>query len=160
MRDDSGNAGHSLISHFSFEKAYTMALTAVLEFGDNNIKRYSKQYLVSDCRFVFRRPYSNGLPEGAARCECIEVVVVAPGKSDLNLVEWFSSQGVQDGRIVISLSPDGNTNTDDNHVLYFSDARCFSLSEMYDIDSQSRRLLTLGILAESIQVDEVNYHSI
>ena len=29
-----------------------MALTAVLEFGDNSIKRYSKQYMVSDCRFL------------------------------------------------------------------------------------------------------------
>lgn len=33
-----------------------MALIAVLEFGDNNIKRYSKQYLVSNCRFCLIAP--------------------------------------------------------------------------------------------------------
>ena len=46
-----------------------MALIAALEFGDNNIGRYSKSYLVSDCRFVFTRPYNSYRPEGMARCE-------------------------------------------------------------------------------------------
>ena len=54
-----------------------MALLAVLEFGDNSIQRYSKQYLVSDCRFVFDRNHNAFSPEGAARCNQIEVVVVA-----------------------------------------------------------------------------------
>ena len=134
-----------------------MALTAVLEFGDNNIKRYSQRYLVSDCRFVFSKPYNDCRPNGTARCERIEVVVVAPGKNDLNLVEWFSSQGVQNGRIVIALAANNQNNPDDSHVLYFDDAQCFSLSETYDIDSQRRRLLTLGIIAERIVVDEVQY---
>ena len=35
-----------------------MALIAALEFGDNNIRRYTKQYLLADCRFVFDRPYN------------------------------------------------------------------------------------------------------
>ena len=134
-----------------------MALTAVLEFGDNNIKRYSKRYLVSDCRFVFSKPHNGVQPNGELRCERIEVVVVAPGKNDLNLVEWFSSQGVQNGRIVIALAANNQNNPDDSHVLYFDDAQCFSLSETYDIDSQRRRLLTLGIIAERIVVDEVQY---
>ena len=60
-----------------------MALTAVLEFGDNSIKRYSKQYLVSDCRFLFQRPNNGFSPEGAARCERVEVTVVAPGRRRL-----------------------------------------------------------------------------
>ena len=82
-----------------------MALIAALEFGDNNIGRYSKSYLVSDCRFVFTRPYNSYRPEGMARCERLELDVVAPGKNDLNLFEWYDSQGVQSGRIVISRMP-------------------------------------------------------
>ena len=57
-----------------------MALTAVLEFGDNSIKRYSKQYLVSDCRLLFDRPFNSFSPEGATRCERVEVTVVASGR--------------------------------------------------------------------------------
>ena len=55
-----------------------MALLAALEFGDNNIGRYSKSYLVSDCRFVFNRPYNSYRPEGMARCERLELEVIAP----------------------------------------------------------------------------------
>ena len=99
-----------------------MALTAVLEFGDNSIKRYSKQYLVSDCRFLFQRPNNGFSPEGAARCERVEVTVVAPGKEDLGLIEWFSSQDVQNGRIVISLTNDLRKDETDTQILYFEEA--------------------------------------
>ena len=75
-----------------------MALIAALEFGDNNIGRYSKSYLVSDCRFVFDRPYNSYRPEGMARCERLELEVIAPGKNDLNLFDWYDKQGVQSGR--------------------------------------------------------------
>ena len=135
-----------------------MSLLAVLEFGDNNIKRYSKQYLVSDCRFVFSKPHNGVQPNGELRCERIEVVVVAPGKNDLNLVEWFSSQGIENGRILISLAADSQNSADDSHVLYFNDAQCFSLSECYDINVQSRRLLKMGITAKNIVIDEVQYN--
>ena len=99
-----------------------MALTAVLEFGDNSIKRYSKQYLVSDCRLLFARPFNGFSPEGAARCERVEVTVVAPGKDDLGLVEWFSTQGVQNGRIIISLTNEVKADDADAQILYFEGA--------------------------------------
>ena len=35
-----------------------MALIAALEFGNNSIGLYHKQYLVSDCHFVHKRPYN------------------------------------------------------------------------------------------------------
>lgn len=134
-----------------------MALTAVLEFDDNNIKRYSKQYMVSDCRFVFDRPYNEFRPEGAARCERLEVFVIAPGKSDLSLFEWFYSQGVQNGRIVISLAVEKKFDENDTQVIYFEDAKCFSLSEIYDIDSSRRRLLKLAIGADKMTIDDTSF---
>lgn len=134
-----------------------MALIAFLEFGDNNIKRYSRQYLVSDCRLVFDRTYNAFRPDRAARCERVEVVVVAPGKEDLNLFEWFASQGVRDGRLVISLSNDGKLDENDSQVLYFDEAKCFSLCECYDIDTSKRRLLKLGITAEKMTIDDVTF---
>ena len=136
-----------------------MALTATLEFGDNNIKRYSQQYLVSDYHLVFVRSYNAYAPEETARCERLELVVVAPGRDDLSLFEWFTTQGAQDGRIVIGSGYDKNMIAEDVQVIYFEEARCFSLSESYDITSQRRRLLKLGIVAEQIDIDGVNYYS-
>ena len=134
-----------------------MALTAVLEFGDNGIRRYSKQYQVSDCRFVFDRPSNAFSPEGAARCERLEVVVIAPGKTDLSMFEWFSNQDTRDGRIVISLANEGRLDEFDTQTIFFNEARCFSLSERYDIDNQRRRLLRLAIVADRMEVDGVGF---
>ena len=85
-----------------------MALIAALEFGDNNIGRYSKSYLVSDCRFVFTRPYNSYRPEGMARCERLELDVVAPGKNDLNLISRMPSAS-RSQRIMISTPHGGGT---------------------------------------------------
>lgn len=131
-----------------------MALTAVLEFGDNSIKRYSKQFLVADCRFVFDRPYNDFCPEGHTRCERMELFVVAPGKEDLTLFDWFANQSVLDGRVIISLGAT-NDNSLDSQEIYFEEAVCFALSEMYDIESSMRRLLKLSILANKICIDDV-----
>jgi len=137
-----------------------MALTAVLEFGDNDIKRYSKQYLVSDFRLLYARPYNEFSPEGTARCERVELTVVAPGRNDLTLFDWFSSQSVQSGRLVISLSNDGKLNAEDAQILYFEEAKCFSLSEVYDVDKLHRRQLKLAIGADKIEIDDVTFNRI
>lgn len=131
-----------------------MALTAVLEFGDNNIRRYSKQFMVADCRFVFDRSYNDFCPEGDTRCDRMELFVVAPGKEDLTLFEWFANQSVLDGRVVISLGAT-NDNSLDSQEIVFEEAVCFALSEMYDINSSMRRLLKLSILAKKICIDDV-----
>lgn len=131
-----------------------MALTAVLEFGDNDIRRYSKQFMVADCRFVFDRPYNDFCPEGHTRCERMELFVVAPGKEDLTLFEWFANQSVLDGRVVISLGASNDSSIDSQEIV-FEEAVCFALSETYDINSSMRRLLKLSILANKICIDDV-----
>lgn len=135
-----------------------MALIAVLEFGDNSIRRYTKQYLLSDCRFVFDRPYNAFSPERPAHCERIEVVVIAPGKSDLGLFQWFSEQENREGRIAISLISDVAQNETEPQVVYFENARCLSLSEMYDIDNSCRRLIKLAIISDKIEIEDVEFN--
>lgn len=135
-----------------------MALTAVLEFGDNDIRRYSKQFMVADCRFVFDRPYNDFCPEGHTRCERMELFVVAPGKDDLTLFEWFTDQSVLDGRVLISLGAT-NDSSFDSQEIYFEEAICFALSELYDINSSRRRLLKLSVLAKNISIDGVDFLS-
>ena len=137
-----------------------MALTATLEFGDNNIGRYPKRYLVSDYHLVFDRSFNTFAPEATARCERLEVVVVAPGRNDLSLFEWFSNQGTMSGRLFISLANEAKLDDTDAQILYFEDAQCFSLSEFYDIDVSRRRLLRLSISAENMNIDGVNFYRI
>ena len=137
-----------------------MALIAALVFGENNVQRYTKQYLLADCRFVFDRPYNSFSPERPARCERLELVVIAPGKSDLNLFQWFSNQETRDGRIAISLIGDMMQNAAEPQVVYFESAKCLALSEMYDIDNSRRRLIKLAIIADSIEIEDVEFKCI
>jgi len=136
-----------------------MALAAVLEFGDNRFHRYSKQFLVTDCRLVFDCPYNDFRTEGAAHCERIELELVAPGKSDLLLFEWYVSQGVQSGRLVIDFAG-ADAKGDEVQVIAFEDATCFALSENYDIGTSRRRTVKLGIQAETVAIDDVVYKQI
>ena len=133
-----------------------MALTAVLEIGDNGIKRYQKQYMLSDFRIVFNRSY-NVLPTSMARCERIEMVIVVPGRKDLEMFAWFLHGDSIDGRIVIGLTDEVNDNDAKMQVLYFEGAKFFSMSEHYDIDSSHRRLLKLSMVSESLQLENVKF---
>jgi hypothetical protein len=133
-----------------------MAFTALLEFGDNNIKRYSKSYMVADCQFVFERPCNQYAPDGAAKCERIELEVIAPGREDLGLYEWYSAQSVQNGRLTIDINNGGASDTD-VQTLYFEEARCFRLSEYYDISTSRRRMIKLSICADVINVEDVEF---
>ena len=133
-----------------------MALTAVLEFGDNSIKRYSKSYMIADCQFVFERPCNQYAPEGVAKCERIELEVIAPGREDLGLYEWYSAQSVQNGRLTIDIN-NGGTGDTDVQTLYFEEARCFSLSEYYDISTSRRRMIKLAIIAEEVSLDDIRF---
>jgi len=133
-----------------------MALTAVLEFGDNHIKRYSKQYMVSDCQLVYARSYNEFCPEQSARCERMEVVVVAPGKDDLSFFQWFSRRETRDGRVVINLANDAQSMNSAPQIIYFEEAQCFSLSEVYDIDTSHRRLIRLALMPRTIDLTVEN----
>ena len=115
--------------------------------------------MVSNCRFLFNRPYNAFRPDQNAKCNRVEVDVVAPGKEDLGLFEWFASQGVRDGRILISLANEGKVVDGDAQVLYFNDAKCFTLSELYDIDASRRRILKLGITASELTIDDVVFYN-
>ena len=137
-----------------------MALTAVLQFGSNTTKRYYKQYMVSDCHIVHKRDYSKFCPKGNATCERLEVSIVCPGRDDLEMYEWYDSQNAQEGRVVISTTSVKASDSDSEHIIYFENARCFCLSENYDISVARRRILQLAIEAESIHVDDVNFKRI
>ena len=139
------------------KKNIDMALTAILQFGSNTTKRYYKQYMVSDCHIVHRRKYDKFCPKGSASCERLEVSIVSPGRDDLEMFEWYDSQNAQEGRIVITTTSVKASDSDSEHIIYFDNAHCFSLSEHYDIRSTRRRILKLAIEAETVHVDDVTF---
>ncbi len=133
-----------------------MALTARLQFGDNMAGIYSKEYLVADCHLHFKRHHNHFKPDTDARCETIELVVVAPGMEDLNLYEWYINNDTLSGRVVIDLQ----TMSESDSVMKlveFDEAYCYSIKEDYQIDSQRRRCLKLSLVAEKITVNEVEF---
>ena len=131
---------------------------ARLQFGDNTTGLYAKEFLVMDCHLHFTRHHNHFQPDTDARCETVEVVVVAPGREDLTLYEWYIENDVQSGRLVFDLqSLTGN----DERVkfLEFEDAYCYSIAEEYRIDAQKRRCIKLSFVAESIVVNDTEFRN-
>ena len=85
------------------------------------------------------------------------MVIVAPGKKDLEMFAWFLHGDSIDGRIVIGLTDEVNDNDAKMQVLYFEGAKFFSMSEHYDIDSSHRRLLKLSMVSDSLQLENVKF---
>ena len=136
-----------------------MALTARLQFGDNVAGLYSKEYLVADCHLHFKRHHNHFKPDTDARCETMELVVVAPGREDLNLYEWYINNDTLSGRVVIDLQT-MSENDSMMKLVEFEDAYCYSIQEEYHIDSQRRRCLRLSLVAEKITVNEVEFKNL
>lgn len=133
-----------------------MAFSAVLEIGDNDAKRYHKQFLLTDLRIVFNRSYTV-IPEGVARCERLELTVVAPGRKDLFLFEWFLRSHAITGRILISLTGDVNDMESKNQEIYFEDAQCFAMYENYDIATPHRRSMKLALVSDKIDIEDLTF---
>ena len=141
--------------HF-FHAIAAMALLASLQFGDNNNKRYSKEYLVSDVRCHIQRQHNRFYADSNAKCERLEVTVVAPGKDDLTLIDWYVSQSLMTGRVVIAMSNEVKLDASDSKEILFEDATCFGLKEHYDITG-GRRMMTLSIAASAMTIDHVEF---
>ena len=135
-----------------------MALLATLQFGDNNVGRYTRDYLVTACKTTYVTPHNQFRPDSIARCTRIEVAVIAPGRDDLNLYDWYIEQGVFSGRIVFDLSEIAANHQACRRILKFDNAQCFSLAESYDIATHFRRQLTLGFEAETVNIDDVEFN--
>ena len=132
-------------------------MLATLQFGDNGAHFYSKEYLVSECICHFTRCHNHFRPDGNARCDKITLTVVAPGRSDLNLFEWYADGSVQSGRLLFEV-PYRIGSGEEVRQIEFEDACCASLAEHYDIHSSSRRTITVEMVADKVTVDSVEFN--
>ncbi|MCQ2343903.1 MAG: hypothetical protein MJ002_03140 [Paludibacteraceae bacterium] len=128
-----------------------------IQFGNNELKQYSLEYNIIECKCSFNRTFDCCLPHADVKCEQIEVSVVAPGMNDLNLVEWFINNSEQSGRILLELADNIDNSEDFAHEILFEDAYCASLCENYDIETKSRRIMTLVIVPLNVTVFDVNF---
>ena len=135
-----------------------MALSAHLQFGDNKAGRYTSDYLLVDCRSSFRRSHNDLRPDGAAQCDSVEIAVVAPGKEDMTLHDWFRNGDEMSGRIVFDLSSMAADDANPTRILLFENARCFVLEESYDKNTRFRRLLKLTFEADSITMEDIDFN--
>lgn len=138
-----------------------MNLITHLQFGDNEEELYDKDYPVIEFRSRFSRGYNNSRPETPPDCTCMDVTLVAPDKNDLGLQEWYFTNSFRNGRIyseVMDLSVQGEYQS--VRSIYFRDARCYALSENYDINGDSLRLMRLSIRCRQTKVDGVPFHGV
>lgn len=136
-----------------------MAVIAKLQLGDNGFRRYAREYLLVDftCRVV--RRHNEARPDGSPQFEHMELTVVAPGRMDLNLYEWYVGHSSMSGRILIELpAPSPNQPADWKEVL-FEDGLCYSIAEDYHIDESVRRTLKLQIVSREVTVDDIVFKS-
>lgn len=128
-----------------------MALTARLQFGDNDNEIYSKEYLVVDWQAHYMRNHNGIRPDSEAVCESIDIVLIAPDKQDLNLYAWFIDNSELSGRFIFEGFENTNDRSDDTETVLFENAMCYSLAEEYSIDDRKRRLLRLKITPEEVK---------
>lgn len=134
-----------------------MALIATLQFGDNDAGLYTKNYLVVDYHCSFRRSHNDLRPDGLARCDYVEVSLVAPGMDDMMLHDWFINNDELNGRIVFDLSSVAPDDAQPTRILLFEGARCFVFEECYDKDTRFCRLLRLSFEADTINMEDLDF---
>ena len=66
-----------------------MEVQAKLQIGNNDAKLYQKNYNVVNLFCRFARHASVNRPDTNARCECIDITLLAPTMEDMSMVSRF-----------------------------------------------------------------------
>lgn len=133
-----------------------MAFTAKLQFGNNDIERYDKEYLVTDVRCHFSRHHNQKHPEGKPYCEQLKMSLVAPDKYDTTIYSWFTEQGCLSGRILFDL-PNNTTDESFNRSITFDDAICYSIEETYDNKANLPKILHISLCPQKTNVGNIDF---
>ena len=137
-----------------------MSLLKKIQIGDNRSGRYTKEYLLSYFKCHTHRLHNEYRPDSDKYCDCIDVTIIAPGRDDMQLYDWFIHQSTMSGRLLIQLPPGPNQSEPDTQEILFEEARCFSFEEEYHINRNRRRLLRLQFVAEQVNINDVIFKRI
>lgn len=137
-----------------------MSLLKKFQIGDNHAGRYTKEYLLSDFKCHTHRLHNEYRPDSDKYCDSIDVTIIAPGRDDMQLYDWFIHQSTLSGRLLIQLPPKLNQSEPDIQEIFFEEARCFSFEEEYHINRNQRRMLRLRFVAENVNINDVIFKRI
>ena len=135
-----------------------MSLLKKLQIGNNDLGQYTNEYLLVDYKCHTFRTHNEFRPNSDMSCERIELSVIAPGVNDMTIYDWFIQQTTIDGCLAIELPAVVNDGNAQYKKILFEGASCFSLEENYEIGKNQRRLLKLGMIANSVTIDGVIYN--
>lgn len=134
-----------------------MSLSARLYIGDNSSSNYTKEYPVTGCKVKVSRHHNAYVPDSDPVCDEVRLSLVAPHKEDLELFEWYINQTSLSGKIVIDLTNQSAKYDITERTYKFEDAKCFMISEVYDIGETYRHQLNIGIMASVLEIDETEF---
>ena len=137
-----------------------MSLLKKFQIGDPNSGRYAKEYLLTDFKCNTHRLHNQYRPDADKYCDSIDITVIAPGRDDMMLYEWFIRQSTISGRLLIQLPPKHNQSEPDYQEIFIEEAKCFSFEEEYHINRNQRRLLHLRFVAEQVNINGVIFKRI
>lgn len=136
-----------------------MSLLKKLQIGNNEIGRYTDNYLLMDYQCHTCRHHNEHRPDADKYCERIDLTVVAPGRENIHLYDWFISQAPESGRILIELPPNTKQDAESKEV-QFEDATVYALEEEFHFNKDRVRKLKLSIVAEEVKINGVVFNRI
>lgn len=134
-----------------------MSLFANLYLGNNASGAYTNAYQVVQCEVKVSRHHNSYTPDGNPRCDQLILSVIAPGKNDLMLFEWYIDQTSLSGKVVVDLTNQSAKYDITKRTFKFEDAKCFSIDEIYNISDTNRHQLKLGIMVKKLEIDETEF---
>ena len=120
------------------------------------INEIQSPYLVVDFRFHYERSHDGYRPISSPTCERMLITIIAPQADDFLFYEWFINQDVLSGHLAYELPVTTRNAYPEERTIGFVEAKCLAISEHYDIRQNSRRLLTLEVIPEQVQIDEMD----
>ena len=132
-----------------------MSLSAILKLGDNTTKQYDKTYNVVRCQYKCSCGYNYRLPDTDVKNNSIEITLVSPAKEDLSLYDWYIKRMLLSGCLEFVFP----ARREVIKTVTFENASCFSISESYDINGKSLRLIKLEIVTEKTIIDGVEFQN-
>jgi hypothetical protein len=113
---------------------------------------------VVSCRYKVSCGYNYRLPDTEAKNNSIEITLVSPGKDDLTIYDWYIKRMLLSGKIELEFSTQTQSQ-EGKKTVTFENASCFSMSESYDINERSLRLIKLELVAEKTTVDAIEFQN-
>lgn len=139
-----------------------MAYTVVLKINEES--GIASEYQVKKLHCRYERTSNAIVPTSTPRCMGIELTVDSPRKDDLLLTDWYISNRMLSGKVVVcdvgiytdSFSGAQRVKSDEmRSIVEFENATCYYFSETYSLDQN--RQITLHFDAENVITNEIEF---